>query len=197
AAFGAEKQGDPVDPQACEWPSQYFDYPGFWFEKWPERLAIKTLALDPSKGRDAKKGDYSAFVFFGRDEQGVEYVEADLHGRLVDQWVVAGVEYVRCFRPDGFAVETNQFQELLASEFRRVAAEQRLDLPIHDIDNTVNKQVRIRRLTGPLGQRKLRFKARSPGTLLLVQQLRDFPVGDHDDGPDALEMARRLARDPL
>jgi hypothetical protein len=26
-----------------------------------------------------------------------------------------------------------------------------------------------------------------------VQQLRDFPNGDHDDGPDALEMARRLA----
>jgi hypothetical protein len=24
-----------------------------------------------------------------------------------------------------------------------------------------------------------------------VQQLMDFPVGDHDDGPDALEMALR------
>jgi hypothetical protein len=25
----------------------------------------------------------------------------------------------------------------------------------------------------------------------LVDQLRDFPIGDHDDGPDALEMAIR------
>jgi hypothetical protein len=26
----------------------------------------------------------------------------------------------------------------------------------------------------------------------LIQQMKDFPVGDHDDGPDALEMALRL-----
>jgi hypothetical protein len=29
----------------------------------------------------------------------------------------------------------------------------------------------------------------------LVQQLKDFPQGDHDDGPDAGELARRLAVD--
>jgi hypothetical protein len=29
----------------------------------------------------------------------------------------------------------------------------------------------------------------------LVEQLRDFPAGAHDDGPDALEMALRLATD--
>jgi hypothetical protein len=39
---------------------------------------------------------------------------------------------------------------------------------------------------------RLRFKSRSPGTALLVQQLQDFPLGDHDDGPDALEQALRL-----
>jgi hypothetical protein len=33
------------------------------------------------------------------------------------------------------------------------------------------------------------------GTALLVQQMRDFAVGDHDDGPDALEMALRLMID--
>jgi bifunctional non-homologous end joining protein LigD len=31
----------------------------------------------------------------------------------------------------------------------------------------------------------------------LVEQLRDFPNGDHDDGPDALEMACRMASDLL
>ena len=29
---------------------------------------------------------------------------------------------------------------------------------------------------------------------LLLQQLRQFPLGAHDDGPDALEGARTLAR---
>ena len=34
-------------------------------------------------------------------------------------------------------------------------------------------------------------------TQMLVDQLRDFPLGDHDDGPDALEMALRLAEEML
>jgi predicted phage terminase large subunit-like protein len=63
---------------------------------------------------------------------------------------------------------------------------------MYGLNNQVNKQVRIRRLGTYLSQRKLRFKARSGGTALLVEQLRDFPVGEHDDGPDALEMALRL-----
>jgi hypothetical protein len=32
---------------------------------------------------------------------------------------------------------------------------------------------------------------------LLVEQLQEFPIGDHDDGPDALEMAIRLAAEVL
>jgi predicted phage terminase large subunit-like protein len=56
----------------------------------------------------------------------------------------------------------------------------------------INKTVRIRTLNTYIAQRKLRFKNRSPGTERLVNQLRDFPNGDHDDGPDALEMAIRV-----
>ena len=68
---------------------------------------------------------------------------------------------------------------------------------LYTINNTVNKQVRIRRLTPYLAQGRLRFKGDSPGARLLVEQLRDFPLADHDDGPDALEMAVRLAGDLL
>jgi len=41
----------------------------------------------------------------------------------------------------------------------------------------------------------LRFLAGSESARMLVDQLRDFPLGAHDDGPDALEMALRLAED--
>jgi hypothetical protein len=51
----------------------------------------------------------------------------------------------------------------------------------------------VRRIGPYLSQKRLRFKTRSPGTELLIQQLRDFPVGDHDDGPDALWSAIELA----
>jgi hypothetical protein len=43
----------------------------------------------------------------------------------------------------------------------------------------------------------LRFRDISPSTRLLVEQLQEFPIADHDDGPDALEMALRLAADVL
>jgi hypothetical protein len=47
---------------------------------------------------------------------------------------------------------------------------------------------------GPyLSLRRLRFLSNSASTRLLVDQLRDFPSAAHDDGPDALEMALRLA----
>ena len=36
------------------------------------------------------------------------------------------------------------------------------------------------------------FKADSPGCRQLVDQLMDFPLAEHDDGPDALEMCTRL-----
>jgi hypothetical protein len=191
-AFAAEKQGDPVDPSVCEWPSSYFDYPGFWFEEWPQHLAIKTLALDPSKGQDARQGDYSAYVKLGRDANQILYCEADLQRRDTERIVADGVEHVRLFKPDGFGVETSQFQQLLMVDFERVGRAQQVPLPLYGLDNQVNKNVRIRRIGPYLAQRKLRFKSHSPGTLLLVQQLRDFPVGDHDDGPDALELGFRL-----
>jgi hypothetical protein len=34
------------------------------------QLQIKTLSLDPSKGKDAHSGDYSAFIRLGRDGNG-------------------------------------------------------------------------------------------------------------------------------
>ena len=76
-AFEREKQNSPVNPEMCEWPEEYFG-DGIWFDDWPGRLVVKTLALDPSKGVDARRGDYSALVMLGVDGQGIIYVEADL-----------------------------------------------------------------------------------------------------------------------
>jgi predicted phage terminase large subunit-like protein len=192
-AFAAEKQSEPVSPEQVEWPEDYFAYPGFWFDDWPDGLRLRVLALDPSKGRDSKAGDYSALVQLGVDRHGVLYVEADLWRQPTSEMVAAAVEVVRRFRPDGFAVETNQFQELLCAEFVRLGAQLGVHLPLFSINNSVSKPVRIRRLGPYLSQRRLQFKRRSPGTALLVQQLKDFPHGEHDDGPDSLEIAVRLA----
>jgi predicted phage terminase large subunit-like protein len=192
-AFEREKQNSPINPDLCEWPEAYFDET-IWFNEWPGQLAVKTLALDPSKGADSRRGDYSALVALGVDRQGTLYVEADLARRPTPAMVADGAEWFRRFQPDLFGVEANQFQDLLAGEFE--AEFRRAGIlaarPIA-IENHTSKQVRIRRLGPYLSSRRLRFKSGSPGTRLLVEQLQEFPIADHDDGPDALEMALRLA----
>jgi predicted phage terminase large subunit-like protein len=194
-AFEREKQGSPVDPDLCEWPESYFE-DHIWFERWPDDLLIRAIALDPSKGRDARRGDYSAYVVLGIDGKGTIYVEADLSRRPTPQMVADGVTLCSRFRPTVFGVEANQFQELLcgefAAEFPRHGLSHIVPAAIH---NHASKLVRIRRLGPYLSQRRFRFLARSAATKLLVDQLRDFPAGAHDDGPDALEMALRLAED--
>jgi predicted phage terminase large subunit-like protein len=194
-AFEREKQGSPVDPELCEWPDSYFGE-HIWFDKWPEDLAVRVIALDPSKGRDARRGDYSAYVLLGIEAAGVIYVEADMARRPTPQMVADGALLCQRFRPDAFGVEANQFQELLCNEFAvefgRQGVAYIMPLAIH---NRVSKLVRIRRLGPHLSLRRLRFLSNSVSTRLLVDQLRDFPSAAHDDGPDALEMALRLAED--
>ncbi|MEN6494067.1 MAG: hypothetical protein ABFD16_07235, partial [Thermoguttaceae bacterium] len=86
-----------------------------------------------------------------------------------------------------------QYQDLLGSAFAEEFQRQGLlGVAPCGLDNQVNKRVRIRRLGPYLAARRLRMKSDSPPTRLLVNQLREFPVSDHDDGPDALEMAIRL-----
>jgi len=194
-AFEREKQGSPVNPQSCEWPESYFT-DEIWFSDWPADLAVRAIALDPSKGGDAHRGDYSAFVLVGIDPLGVAYVEADLARRPTPQMVADGVALYNRFRPDAFGVEANQFQELLCGEFTSEFARQGAGhVAPFGIHNQTNKRVRIRTLAPLLSQRRIRFLANSPSTRLLVDQLRDFPNAAHDDGPDALEMALRLAHD--
>jgi predicted phage terminase large subunit-like protein len=151
--------------------------------------------LDPSKGADAGHGDYSAYVIMGwAENDDICYVEADMARRSTPQMVADGVELVKQFRPDAFGIESNQSQYLLEHHFLAEFNNQNiLGAHISPLENDVNKVVRIRRLGAMLARGCIRFKANSPGTKLLVEQLKEFPVGDHDDGPDALEMAVRLS----
>lgn len=194
ATFEREKQGSPANPDLCEFPEEYFQE-HVWFDEWPRELLVKTLALDPSQGRDDQRGDFSAFVLLGVDPRGVIHVEADLARRPAARIVADGVELCRRFRPHAFGIESCAFQELLGHELQSELERQGLlTAPVSLLDNRVNKRVRIRRLGPYLAARRLRFKRNSPSTQLLVNQLRDFPIADHDDGPDAAEMALRLAQ---
>ena len=196
-----ELGGEFVMLEGCEWPAEWFD-DSIWFDDWPHQKYWlgKYCALDPSKGakdklRKGKKGDYSCFIkmIFAL---GKLWVEADMSNtRNLSVITDDACEIQRTFKSDGFAIEVNQFQELLADNIAKRATELGILFPCYPLDNRVNKEVRIRRLTPYLSKSMIRFKSNSPGTSLLVSQLQEFPQGDYDDGCDALEMAIRIAND--
>ncbi len=154
------------------------------------------IALDPSKGADARRGDYSAFVLVASIARGVMHVEADLARRPTPQIVADGIELCRRFA----AEHARHRSQPVPGAARRRLSPRRLPprtcsaLGIVPIENHAPTSSSASAGSGrccPHG--RLRFKSHSHGTRLLFDQLREFPLADHDDGPDALEMAIRLA----
>lgn len=193
--FDREKQSKLAGVDENEWPDSYFDPDRIYYTDDPIAWRVKTMVLDPSKGKDARRSDYSAIVKLTVGVDNILYVDADLERRPTPKMISDAVSNYQGFRPDAFGVEANAWQELLSAEFmREFQSRSMLDAAPWLINNTVNKQVRIRRLGPYLAQGRIKFKANSPGAKLVVSQLRDFPdIHSHDDGPDALEMAHRLA----
>lgn len=194
--FGQEYEARFVSLEGAEWPAEYFD--GILFDDWPPDLLHRVLALDPSKGKADRSGDYSAFILLGLDREWTLWADADLdNSRPVESprggksLVEDGLSLVRAWQPDAFVCETNGFQELVAAALLRVAGERHQHLPLFGTCSTSPKIGRIRMLGTYLAQGRLRVR-NTPGGRLLVQQLRDFPLADHDDGPDALALAVRM-----
>lgn len=195
--WSALYQGNPTQYEGAEFPDEYFEG-DVWFDDWPTHPLVRVLVLDPSKGKDAKKSDYSAYVSLSVDRDDTLYVDADLQRRPVPAMVNDGVSHYLRFGPHAFGVEANAWQDLLVGEFGRAFERAgMIDPDPWAINNNTPKPVRIRRLGPLLSQRRVRFKRNSPGVQLLISQLREFPNAMHDDGPDALEMAYRLAQQML
>jgi predicted phage terminase large subunit-like protein len=189
-------QQHPPSLLHAEFSREWFDE-SHWFDAWPrgEDILFHVMSLDPSLGQHSTS-DFSALVMAKLDNRGRLWIDADLQRRnaseICDHAVAMGQQFV----PLGFAVEANQFQTLLASEIAQRSRASGISLPIYPIVNTLPKRTRIRSLTPLLAGGDIRFR-RTPGTRLLVEQLQLFPIGPYDDGPDALEMAVRMARQLL
>jgi predicted phage terminase large subunit-like protein len=184
---------DPRGEGGTEWPEDYFNHADLWFDEPPPVNKGRTvLALDSSKGVGGNSGDYSAFVYV-QWYDGCAYIDADLDNtRAAEMMAQQGVEKLSKRRADYFAIEEEFGGHVLEPLVKRIARDRNLSVPLVRISTEgVHKEIRIRRLGGYLQTHQLRFKSGSPGTQLLVKQLREFPLSEHDDGPDALEMAIR------
>lgn len=187
-----EISGEFVDQEGCEWPASHFTG-HIWFDEWPaaHAITVKAIGLDPSKGSDSKHGDYCAIVKLARTSEGILYCEADLERIDAERIVSSVCREQQLFNADVVAIETNQFQHLLANQITTESRKRQINMPVVSYHNRVSKDVRIRRLGPHLANKNFRFKANHEGTRVLVNQLREFPLSKYDDGPDALEMALR------
>ena len=170
------------------WPAEYFDEP-FWCDRLPEAFEWSAIAVDPAKGTD--NGDYSAIVFVGY-ANGLLWVDSDIERVATTPLCRKLVSMYRRRGASRVGVEGNAFQFLLSAPIAEAEREAGIvPMPVSMINNTVPKPIRIQRLGPYLDRHAFRF-LRTPSNQLLVRQIKEFPQADHDDGPDALEMAVRL-----
>ena len=198
AAFNSEMQNQPIDPAACLFSAQWFRY------YTPAELDFQAPSFrfygycDPSLGRTATS-DYSAIVTLAVDrDTGLAYVwDADIQRRHPDRIITDILEKERLLRRETgrgytlFGAETNQFQWFLKEQLARESARQGLYLPIQGVRASEDKGLRIESLQPDVKNGYILFRR---DQTLLLHQLSQFPLGAHDDGPDALEGARTLAR---
>ncbi len=194
ASFDSEKQNDPVNPEDCYFREEDFR---FWDDEFgTEQELLASLsggvtfygACDPSLGKRGRQHDDTAIVTIVRhDASGVLYVlDADVRRRKPDSIIEAVIAHHRLRSYSRFGFEAVQFQEFLGEELRRRSRVAGTEVPVQDVRHSTDKLGRIQRLQPLVTSGGIRFSRRHK---TLVEQLRQFPMAAHDDGPDALEMA--------
>lgn len=188
-AFGSEKQNNPHNPELAEWPEKYFNWPGFWYDTLPplELQKRRVISADPSKVGTSLKHDYAAFSSITEDYNGVFWIEVNMERRPVEKLCADLCKQQTQFVASMIVIETNVHTSLIKLPLEEAARGLRIMLPkLVKVEATEKKEFRMLRLGPLLAQRKLRFKAKCPGTALAVQQMKDIPHGSHDDGPDCI-----------
>jgi predicted phage terminase large subunit-like protein len=216
ASFLRECQNEPVDPSArlfdtsrmarCKVERDHI------VAKDGRRIPFSELVfwarLDPALGKDAGMpgdtgagaGDFASIAVIAMDRFGYGYV--------VDVWLKRA-------RPDEqlqqlwtmrerwpfqrLSIESNGFQSLLGRDFKRLQLERRNEGKVWQIQvdedvSSVPKDERIASLDPAVSNDWLQFATTLSGDVLT--QFEEFPTGAHDDAPDAVEGAWRLARAP-
>jgi predicted phage terminase large subunit-like protein len=181
-------QQNPPQSIGSLWPESYFGE-HLWTDDFPHVFEQSALAVDPATGTE--HGDYTAIVFVG-STGGTLWVDASLVRQTPEDAIGTAIDMAQQYDPHFVALESNLFQSLLAPEFDRQCRERRIPpLPIYPLEQRVPKRIRIERLGPYLLRRKLKFR-RNKSCQTIVEQLQRFPADEHDDGPDALELAIRL-----
>lgn len=185
-AFASEYQNDPAQGDSAPFAGAL----SFWVNRLREWLFFG--AVDPSLGKDSRRADPSAILVGGYNrETGVlDVVEALIKRRLPDLIISDVIELNGIYRCLRWAVETVQFQEWFAEQLAKRAAAAGLHVPVVGVKPHSDKILRITALQPYVRAGLIRLHE---SQRTLREQLEYFPLADHDDGPDCLEMLWSLA----
>lgn len=154
------------------------------------------MALDIALGKS--NGDYTALTVLGLDRKsGQMYVLDSIVKKIKpDATIELVAKTIKLYKdlykkmPRALGVETVAFQAYFKDNLRKELMKRGLYVNITGMKNTENKLVRVERLQPDIKNGYIKFQKKHK---LLIEQLEQFPRGKHDDAPDSLEMARRLA----
>ena len=91
-------------------------------------------------------------------------------------------------------VESVGFQATLREDYEKLEQALNQYMPLKMINNRIPKETRIGRLSSMVERGIIEFCIQDSGDITeLLEQLVDFPDGEHDDGPDALTGAVEIA----
>ena len=176
-AFQAEQQNYPSES------NNGFNKMVFWQETCKEWIMIG--AVDPSLGKAG--GDPSAIILGGINRQipSIDIVEAIITHSSPEEIIKNIIRLQKQYSVVNWYVENIQFQEFLRHEIIVRATKEGVPLSATPVTPKAPKDLRIDALRAPVLDGRIRF---DPNHTTLIQQLRDWPLADHDDGPDALAM---------
>ena len=198
ASFNSEEQNEPINPDDCLFMEEWFDYYNEAEVNFGDPAFDFFGFIDPSLGK-TKRSDFSAIVTLAKHKgSGYMYVvDADIERRHPDRIiadVLAKERWLRASFGHGYrklGAETNQFQWFLKEKLAKASAKAGLYLPIEEVQQTSDKVMRVQTLQPDVKNKYIKFNRRHKR---LLEQLTQFPMGAHDDGPDALEGARSIAK---
>ncbi len=200
--YGLYQQDAAACSELTEWPAYYWKEPFYYTDKPDFTPVFKLMTLDPSLGKDKKPGDFQSLLYSEVDPEGTLWVDDPILVRVP----LTQVEDLSCamldaHTPDAFAIETNNFQELVAHNISvkrptaPVWAYNQMRTEAKHCGAGKGKEVDIRMLLTPiLSRHDVRIRD-TPQGRILGQQLRDFPMAKYDDGPDSLALTIRLWND--
>jgi predicted phage terminase large subunit-like protein len=216
-AFMKEKQNAPLPSDEAlfdviHWYREDKERGGLVIEKSGAFIPYKDLyafgACDPATGESRSKSngklDFTCIVSGYKDTKGRLFVHRDYTKRVRPNVYIAQIfEHYLEMKYDKFAIEYNLYRNLLLEnilrEKKKIEAERKkngigdwgIQVPFYEIEQRDKKEKRIFTLEPKINNGWILFNRTL--SMDFMQMIEEFPSGDHDDAPDALEMLWSLA----